>query len=49
MYTQNVVNTEKKLLEMKEREELRKRQRLEAGGGEIQALKKPKIKDEITE
>ena len=46
MYTQNAVNTEKKLLEIRQREELRKRERMAAGGGEIQILKKPKIKSE---
>jgi hypothetical protein len=43
MYTQNAVNTEKKLLEIRQREELKKRERVAAGGGEIQILKKPKI------
>jgi hypothetical protein len=49
MYTQNAVNTEKKLFEMKQQEELKKRERVAAGGGllgEIQIFKKPKIKEE---
>jgi ERCC4-type nuclease len=46
MYTQNATNTAKKLEEMRRREELKKRERMAAGGGEIQALKKQKIKEE---
>lgn len=46
MYTQNAVNTEKKLQEIKQREELKKRERVAAAGGDIQIHKKPKIKED---
>jgi ERCC4-type nuclease len=47
MYTQNATNTAKKLEEIRRREEIKKRERMVAGGGEIQAMKR--LKTEVVE
>jgi hypothetical protein len=47
MYTQNATNTAKKLEEIRRREEIKKRERMAAGGGEIQAMKR--LKTEVVE